>query len=347
MRIDPATIIKLEFGTSGCEAEEHMRVPAERLLREIENQLLDSFESGTAFVTDVFYFIALSHICGSPFDGSEFLKYLHSLKSGKGFRAAAASTSRSAVLRTALEQPTLYATYAAILSIALLGEDAGELLDNAGTLVADLMKESGWIYNSAVGDTQEERKFHNELSREALSAVRLLGLSSRQSEKSKVEQLNEVATALADRTPYVSVMASLAEVLRAGGAHLPSRTGEFLMSHFDPSSGGFVEYLMEEAKRDEVAGQVQRYAHDVLEPSIVATFRAVQVLRYGPNVAEAQVLTLLDGATRFFASLASMGAGFGTPVKIAKFPESLGPIATLQETAMVLLAPCLISEARR
>lgn len=348
MTIDPSDVQRMEFGVAEVAGiSEARRTSAQALLTEFDTRLEGDLPIGRVRVTDIFYALALSNFLGrQPSHKAELVPYLRSLKAGHGFRSEANPTPKSNVLRGALEKPCLYATYAVICSLALLGESADEYLEDAAVLIDDFAKPSGWIYNDEIGDTAEERKFHDELSREALSASRLLRLGSRELTDEKRKKLVGAAEQLADTTPYMSVLAHLAEVITQLGGQVPDRAGPFLQTHFDPATGGFFEYIFEEAKLDEVAGQVQRYAHDYLVPSVIATYRGLQIMSLGEIDFSGDKAVFVDGSSRFFDELEPLAAGFGTAVKIARFEEALGPVATLQETILALIGPAMISQVR-
>jgi hypothetical protein len=228
----------------------------------------------TATASEIKWHLVLSELVGKTAnEDGELAAYLDGLSVGNGFKTVATGAHRSQTLSAADTEPSLMATYSAIAGLALAGALDHSTLDAASDLVSELKQESGWFYNPRVGDTMEERKFHNELTGEALAAARLVRLADASIEP--LAALDQLTATMADYTPYVSCIAQIAETRSLlGFARLP-HVAEFLTHHTVEGGSGFLPYLMEGAKIDEIAGHTQRFANDHLVHPRISSLKVV------------------------------------------------------------------------
>jgi hypothetical protein len=157
-------------------------------------------------------------------------------------------------------------------------------------------------------------------------------------------RLTDSAVKLLGMTPYLSCRAHIVEILDRLGSPPMELNHQLLTEHLLDGRDGLAEYKLEQAKRDEVAGHVQRYSSDSVVPSIVSTYAGLRLLQLTSiEIDDATRAAVVASCERFFKSQDSTGVGFGAAISIAKYSKRLGPSGTLLETARVLAAPELVS----
>ncbi len=287
-----------------------------------------------------------------PRDASRQLaEYVLDLRQdGGGFLPILPPPSSTPLFGAGPEKTDIYATAYALATLELLDERVPPAMTEGVLLWLNNQRAaSGWFFQRALGDTMEERKFQNELTLQTLAALLVLeshgGLDPR--------ALTTTRETLADALATLKYMGPLYQALEGlsmlGGSGIPPEAAytavDFVSRHHDEASGGFYEYLFAEAKIDEIAGQTQRFQHDYLQPTISASYRALEVLRLLGDSEDARGWweSHRDSVRRYFTHLSpSSEGGFGSRLQIARFPAPFGPLTTPLETLMVACAPGLL-----
>jgi hypothetical protein len=276
--------------------------------------------------------------------------YVLSLRqSGGGFLPERIVAQSEQLFSESPEKTDIYATSYALSVLELLeGPISSSVLAEIEGWLKSQRAVSGWFYQLALGDTVEERKFQIELTLQTLSALRIFHsyqvLDFRALETTK-EAIIQAFPSLKYMGALCQSLCSLSLLRSIETSPEVVRTAlDFVIRHYDPQSGGFFEYLFEEAKIDEVAGQKQRFQHDYLMPTITASYHALQImlLLEGNMLVRDWWILHRDQVKSYFTSVSlSSEGGFGSHLQIAKFPTPFGPVTTPLETLMVDCAPAL------
>lgn len=333
-------------------------VPAARLyFRKALSSQIEAIHQNQAYVADIFHVLVGLGILAEPVpDGraNEIRKYLLNLRADSGFLPVSRLSPRAKILTDRELPPDIYSSLYAIMALEMLGTRVQEGVANAlAEWVTQQKDTTGWFFNLGWADTTVERKLQNELSRQTLSAILLLQkLGKSESVPGGTAQTVEVLRGFVKHVKYMGPLEqSIRSLTLLDQIDEPSlnSAAAFVQRHFDDASGGFFEYLFQEAKVDEVAGQVQRYQYDHLEPSILATYRALQIVALSGDRGELATFWAAhsEAVTDFFQQRLPTEDGVGTIVRIAKFDQPYGPVTTPLETLAAMAAPALISRLSR
>jgi len=277
--------------------------------------------------------------------------YVLSLRqSGAGFLPIRIVAQSEQLFSEKPEKTDIYATSYALSILELLARPiSSSVITEIGGWLKSQRAASGWFYQLTLGNTMEERKFQIELTLQTLSALLVLHsykvLDLRTLETTR-EAILHVFPSLKYMGALYQSLYSLSLLRGVGSSQEVARIAlDFVIRHYDQQSGGFFEYLFEETKIDEIAGQTQRFQHDYLMPTITASYHALQVmlLLEGNMSTRDWWIGHRDKVKSYFTSIPlSSEDGFGSHLQIAKFPAPFGPVTTPLETLMVDCAPALL-----
>ncbi len=315
------------------------------------NRTLEDIARGDSFVAGLFHvLLGYAVTAGTPPQDARgrLCDYVLSLRlDGAGFfPVPTAAPSASQFARERPLQPEIYATDYSLGTLTLLECSLSEVAEIGGWL-GNQVAPSGWIYQRNMGNTVEARKLQNELTRQTLAALRVLELMGGL-DRNALASTRDTLDAALPNLLYMGPVCQVVEGLTRLGE--PSSTSKqialaFLARHFDVETGGFLEYLLTEAKVDEVAGHTQRYQHDQLGPSISASYHALCLLRLlaGEPTSRNWWSSNREQVRAFFEGLTpNDDGGFGSPVLVARYPAPFGPVSTPLETVMMVCAPGLL-----
>ena len=278
-------------------------------------------------------------------------KYVLNLQKNDGsfsFYPTNPQTEIAKILKSQTLPTDIYATFYALGILNMLGVVLAEnQLEKIIDWLSEFQAPSGWYYNLDWAKTMEHRKLQNEVTLQTLCAVSLYNFLN-------VER---------DWTPILSAIEKgLAELLYMGPMQQCLQTWEiltdgepqtkqmihtvenFVEAHYNAETGGFYEYLLEEAKQ--VDGSTARSEYDQCTTHVCSSYNALQILSlllpYSPTLCgfwEANRSNIVG----FFANQSpASDDGFGIAVRIAEYTQPFGPASTPLETLMILASSTMI-----
>ena len=321
--------------------------------QELDTALMDILK-GNIFVSHIFqvilgYVLTVEEL---PLEDvrQQLVEYVSGLRqSGGGFLPIRDVDQSEQLFSERPEKTDIYATSYALSILELLERPAPSLVTaEIESWLKSQRAASGWFYQLTLGNTMEERKFQIELTLQTLSALLVFHFY----QVLDFRALEPTREVIIQAFPSIKYMGALYQSLYSlsllQGIESSSEATrialDFVIRHYDEQSGGFFEYLFEETKIDEIAGQKQRFQHDYLMPTITASYRALQVMLLLKDNAPTRNWWTIhrDKVKSYFTSIPlSSEDGFGSHLQIAKFLTPFGPVTTPLETLMVDCAPAL------
>jgi hypothetical protein len=240
--------------------------------------------------------------------------------------------------------PEVYSSYYGYFLEKAAGMDQDTGHEELGSWLVSLQRPSGFIYNSAYSDTDEQMRMETELSFQLFCALRLLEVL----DPAKLNLVGPSARSrLLEKWPTYKTVAGRYFAFRALGLISPTATNDldreevqsFFANRKDTAGGGFFDYSLVD-KVEESMGSESAVELDKITSHVFSTFYAISVTK-GLGIPDQ--LTP-DEIRRFVAASLNDDGGFGRQVLIKDFESGFGPKSTELESAMILLLPALLQK---
>lgn len=323
-----------------------------------QNQCIENGEP--VFAADLFHQVLGTLLVVSHSDIEEttifnITKYVLNLQEREGSFAFYPTNPQSEIAKILKHQtlPTdIYATFYALGILNMLGVVLAEnQLEKVIAWLSEFQAPSGWYYNLGWANTKEELKLQNEVTLQTLCAVSLYNLLNVERDWTPI--LSAIEEGLAELL-YMGPMQQCLQtwaILTQGGTptqQMVNTVENFVQAHYDPETGGFYEYLREQAKQSTGAGgrYAHRYADDQSTTHVCSSYNALQILSLllpgSPTLCDFWQANRLN-ISEFFANQSpASDDGFGIAVRIAQYDQPFGPASTPLETLMILASSAMI-----
>ena len=329
---------------------EHELKSASSVLHHTLRNLVTDIQKDRAFLGVVFFWtLAAACFARDVFDNMPqaiVRDFVEKCWRGNGFLPAPVSTHGVELLVSRERPPSMYSTFYGSQILEMLASPIGAKRWKAvAEYVLAQQQPSGWFYDPKWADTALPLKMESELFYETYFGVLLLKEANLVSNvRAKVS--DAVRSHLREGVRCVSSLyfgiATLLELGELGEEECHIVSG-FLGRHISASGVGVHDYLMETVKVDEVAGQVQRYQFDQFEPSMVASYRALELVsRLRVRGYKSEVIQEVARAACRFLRTKTAVEDAGTPIRIAAYDRALGPVTSATELIMWLCKDALM-----
>ena len=269
-----------------------------------------------------------------------------------GFYPTNPQTEIAKILKNRTLPTDIYATFYALGILNMLGVMLVEnQLEKIIDWLSDFQAPSGWYYNLDWADTKEHLKLQNEVTLQTLCAASLYNFLNVKRDWTPI--LSAIEEGLADLLYMGPTRQCLQtwEILTDGEPptkQMVNTVENFVEAHHDPETGGFYEYLLEDAKQLTGSGgtYTARYQYDQCTTHVCSSYNALQILSlllpYSSPLCDFWQ-TNRSNISEFFASQSpAPDDGFGIAVRIAEYDQPFGPASTPLETLMILASSTMI-----
>ena len=271
---------------------------------------------------------------------------------GFAFYPTNPQTEIAKILKNQTLPTDIYSTFYALGTLNMLGVVLAEnQLEKIIDWLSEFQAPSGWYYNLDWANTKEHLKLQNEVTLQTLCAVSLYKFLN--VEKGWTPILSAIKEGLAELL-YMGPMQQCLqtwEILTDGEPptkQMVNTAENFVEAHHDPETGGFYEYLLEDAKQLTGSGgtYTARYQYDQCTPHVCSSYNALQILSlllpYSPTLCDFWQANR-SNISEFFANQSpASDDGFGIAVRIAQYTQPFGPASTPLETLMILASSTMI-----
>ncbi len=269
-----------------------------------------------------------------------------------GFYPTSPQTEIAKILRNRTLPTDIYATFYALGVLNMLGvELIDDQLEKIIGWLSGFQAPSGWYYNLEWGNTEEHHKLQNEVTLQTLCSVSLYKFLSVGRDWTPI--LSAIQNGL-ETLLYMGPMQQCLqtwEILTCGTPsteQMINTVEKFVVEHYDTETGGFYEYLLEQAKQLTGSGgtYTARYKYDQCIPHVCSSYNALQILRlllpYSPTLCDFWQANRANISDFFENQAPTTDDGFGIPVQIAQYSRPFGPVSTPLETLMMLASSTMI-----
>lgn len=343
------------------ELSKHDRKSLTTFFYKVIATLHDEKARPSVFVSDVFHcLIGLSLIKTtlSNRDKENIERLIKERWTSRGFTAVSQDSPYASTLSTKRLLEDVYSTYYCIGILILIESDISEYMSGILSNYSTWLHPSGWIYNSDWTETTIERRLDIEIIQQMLMGLKLgalLDLKLEDLPYNKERLLNLLA--YAEKPRYVTSLyhavscLKLLQVWDAIQGKCEEDISNYIIAHFNEDEKGFREYKFEDVKLfsyrgmkegEEGATARHRFHSDFIASSINATTYSLWI---GMEGVQGKLLNFLKAKSKtlveFFEQYKSVGGGYGTPIRIAKYEASFGPDVSPLETCNHIIGSSL------
>ena len=286
-------------------------------------------------------------------DITDYVLNLQERNGSFGFYPTNPQAEIAKILKNRTLPTDIYATFYALGTLNMLGVVLAENpLEKIIEWLSGFQAPSGWYYNLEWGDTKEHLKLQNEVTLQTLCAASLYNFLNVERDWTPIlSAIEEGLEGLLYMGPRQQCLQTW-DILTHGEPptkRMINTVENFVEAHYDPETGGFYEYLLEDAKQLTGSGgtYTARYGYDQRTPHVCSSYNALQILSlllpYSPTLCNFWQ-TNRSNISDFFANQAPVSDdGFGRAVRIAQYTQPFGPAGTPLETLMVLASSTMIN----